>query len=388
MRLAFKIAVRFLKYTKVQTIIIFLGIAVGVSIQVFIGTLIEGVQNNLINKTIGSSSQITIASKNDDKAIASWESKVTKIKELKNEVKGISAAADFPAFVKIYGKEKTYPILLRGFNFEDADTIYKINNNIICGKEPEFDNEVLMGTDLQKESGAKLGDTVTIFTPQGIKRDVIITGFYDLKSSNINKSWILTTMKTVQDTFNFGDKATSIEMQVKDVFNVDGVLTDIKDKLKDNNLKITNWKETNASLLSALSGHTVSSVMIQVFVLISVILGIASVLAITVLQKSKQIGILKAMGIKDRISSLIFLAEGLILGVIGSIMGILLGLTWMYFFTRFARNQDGTPIISLYVNYKFIMFSALIATLSACIAAIIPAKNSSRLDPVDVIRNG
>lgn len=388
MRLAFKIAMRFLKYSKVQTMLIILGIAIGVSVQVFIGTLIRGVQNNLVNKTIGSSSQITITSKNDDKAIASWENKVAKIKEIHDEVKNVSAVTDFSAFVKIYGRTKTYPILLRGFNFKNADLIYKVNDNLIDGKEPEFDNEVLMGTDLQKETDAKLGDCITIFTPQGVKKDVIITGFYDLKSASINKSWILTNMKTAQNVFNFRDKATSIEMQVKDAFKVDNILMDVKYKLKDNSLKITNWKEANSSLLSALSGHNASSIMIQVFVLISVILGITSTLAITVIQKSKQIGILKAMGIKDGTSSFIFLFEGMLLGVMGTTVGIFLGLCWTYFFTKFALNPDGTPLIPLYISYKFIAFSALVDIISGSIAAIVPARNSSKLNPIDIIKNG
>ena len=128
--------------------------------------------------------------------------------------------------------------------------------------------------------------------------------------------------------------------------------------------------------------------MIQVFVLIAVVLGIASVLAITVLQKSKQIGILKAMGIKDSTSSLIFLFQGLLLGVLGGILGVLLGLGLSFSFTRFALNPDGTPVVPLYIDYGFIALSALIALASSTFAALIPARRSSKLNPIEVIRNG
>ena len=128
--------------------------------------------------------------------------------------------------------------------------------------------------------------------------------------------------------------------------------------------------------------------MIQIFVLISVILGIASVLAISVLQKSKQLGILKAMGIKDSIASLIFLFQGLILGVFGAILGVAFGLGLAVSFTKFAVAADGSPIIDLYIDPKFIIISGIIAVVSATVASVIPANRSSRLDPMEVIKNG
>lgn len=386
MRLALKIAWRFLKSSKGQTILIVLGISIGVSVQVFIGTLIQGLQKSLVDKTIGNSSQITVSSKSEDEAITDWENKVSKIKNIGSGIENVSASADFSAFIK--SGNKTYPILLKGLDYNNSDKIYKINSSIVEGSRPEYENAVLMGIDLKKELGVKVGDYITIITPSGSKHDVIITGFYDLKVSSINSSWIISTIKTAQDIFNFGDKATSIEMQTTDVFNADALSKVVKDKLDTSELKVTNWKEANASLLSGLSGQSASSIMIQVFVLVSVILGIASVLAITVIQKSKQIGILKAMGINDFMASSIFLFEGLILGTFGAIFGVLLGLGWTYSFTTFARNTDGTPLIKLYLDYKFILLSCFIAIFSAAIAAIIPARKSSKLDPIEVIKNG
>jgi lipoprotein-releasing system permease protein len=128
--------------------------------------------------------------------------------------------------------------------------------------------------------------------------------------------------------------------------------------------------------------------MIQVFVLVSVVLGIASVLAITVMQKSKQVGILKAMGITDRISSLVFLFQGLFLGLLGAVLGVLLGVGLCVMFVTFARNPDGTALIAISVDYGFIALSAGIAVLAAIVASLIPARKSSQLNPIEVIRNG
>jgi lipoprotein-releasing system permease protein len=121
--------------------------------------------------------------------------------------------------------------------------------------------------------------------------------------------------------------------------------------------------------------------------MISVVLAIASVLAITVLQKSKQIGILKAMGIKDKDASLVFLFEGLILGIFGALAGVLLGLGLAYSFTTFAIGADGNPVVPLYIDFGFIVLSALIAVFAATVASLIPARKSSKLSVIEVIRN-
>lgn len=384
--LAFKIASRFLKSSKGQTILIILGIAVGVSVQVFIGTLIQGLQKSLVNKTVGNSSQITITSTNSGGTISDWREKVDKIKTLNTKIKDISPSVDFSA--SIDKDEKMYPISVRGFELSNAEKIYNIKGSIVSGSEPKNEDEVMIGTDLKNDISAKVGDNITIFTPDGSKKEVKIVGIYDLKSSSINDRWVITTMAAAQDIGGLEDKATTIEIQVNDVFTADSIMNDIKNIIPTSGIKISNWKASNSSLLSALNGQNASSIMIQIFVLISVILGITSVLAITVIQKSKQIGILKAMGIKDKVSSRIFLYEGLILGIFGATFGVTLGILWTYSFTKFVLNPDGTPVVPLYIDYKFIIFSVAIAIFSACIASIVPARKSLKLDPIEVIKNG
>lgn len=387
MKLSFKIAARFLKSSKGQTILIALGIAIGVSVQIFIGSLIQGLQKGLVNKTIGNSSQITILSSKEDKTINNWEEIISKIKSSDNRVIKVSPSADSSGFIKL--EDKAEPVLMRGFQFENADKIYNLKNRIYKGKMPQNDNEVIVGKDLKEELGLNLDENVDILTPKGKVQKVKIVGFYDLKVSNINKSWVISNMDTVQNIFSLGNKATSIETQVdeSDIFSSDIIADNVKKSLNDSNIKVENWKSQNEQLLSGLNGQSVSSIMIQVFVLISVVLGIASVLAITVIQKSKQIGILKAMGIMDRKASLIFLFEGLILGVLGAILGVILGLGLAVAFTKFALNPDGTPVVELYINAKFITLSGVIAILSSALAALIPARRTSKLNTIEVIKN-
>ncbi len=385
MKLAFKIAVRFLKSSKGQTALIVLGIAVGVSVQIFIGSLIQGLQGSLINKTIGNSPQITISSDTEEGTIGNYKDITQKISSKDRGIINLSVTADGPALIK--EENKNFSVLIRGMNLKDSDKIYNIKERIYEGREPEREKETIIGRELQEELGIELGDKIEILANSGQIEKLKVTGFYDLKVASLNKTWMITTLETAQNIFLIDDKVTAIEMQVEEVFDADLIADDLS-KVVTEDYKIENWKVQNAELLSGLNGQSISSIMIQIFVLVAVVLGIASVLAITVIQKSRQIGILKAMGIKNRSASLIFLFEGLLLGIMGAILGVALGLGLGYMFTKFALNPDGTPVIELYIDYGFIGLSAVIALVSATLAALIPARRSSKLDPIEVIKNG
>lgn len=385
MKLSFSIAIRFLKSNKGQTFLILAGIVVGVAVQIFIGTLIGGLQKSLIDKTIGSSSQITIESANKDKYFDDNNSLYENLNQ-DNRITAVSKSLDSSAF--LYEDDQSYPIVLRGFNLEDAEKIYKLKNNLVDGELPSNDYEVIVGKNLAQESGAKIGDSINVLTPQGKKVDVKVVGIYDLGVASVNKSWVVTTLESERKILEQDNKLSSIEIQVKDVFSADTIANDVAENQLSSGLKASNWKEQNEQLLSGLSGQSASSYMIQVFVLVAVVLGISSVLAVSVVQRSKQIGILKAMGIKDRAASQIFLFQGLTLGVIGSIVGAMFGLSLTYSFSAFVKNPDGTPLVPFYIDSKFILISMIIAIVSATFAAVIPARNSSKLNPIEVIKNG
>lgn len=387
MRLGYKIATRFLKSNIGQTILIILGIAIGVSVQIFIGSLIQGLQKGLVEKTVGNSSQITITSDANEKLISDYGSILTDISTVDNSITDVSVVLDNSAFLE-YG-ENSQSLLVRGFEIDEADEIYNIKESIKEGTYPRSDNEIILGVDLKDEYGIGLNDEITLVTTNQKTVQSKVVGFFDLKVASLNKNWGITTLESAQSIFETGDKVTSIEMQVSEdaVFLTDEIAQKLKEKINDDTLAIDNWKAQNEQLLSGLQGQSISSIMIQVFVLISVVLGIASVLAITVMQKSKQIGILKAMGIKNSSASYVFLFEGLILGFFGAIVGIIFGLGLSVAFTKFALNADGTPVIALYISYPFIMVSGLIAIVSSVLAALVPAIKSLKLNPIDIIKN-
>ncbi|RLL84683.1 permease [Mesotoga sp. H07pep.5.4] len=388
MKLAFSIAMRFLSSSKVQTLLIVLGIAIGVSVQVFIGSLIQGLQKDLVDTTIGSSSQVTITSSEEDNRVADWESIISEIDslDLPTELKALSASADLPVFID--SGNRTLSVLLRGLQFPESNAIYKIDTRLVDGKIPENYREILIGKGLKEDLEVKIGEKITIFTPDRTVETLEVVGIFDLGVASLNRNWLISTIDTAQSVGDLGDAVTSIEMQVSEVFRADENASLISEALRNPSLQVTDWKSQNEDLLSGLNGQSISSIMIQVFVIIAVSLGIASVLAVTVVQKSRQIGILKAMGLRDSTTSFVFLFQGLALGVVGAVVGIAFGLLLIIMFSTFAVGPDGEPILSISLNYGFVMLSAIIAISASTIAAMVPARRSSKLSPVEVIRNG
>lgn len=385
MKLAFDIALRFLKSGKGQTLLIALGISVGVAVQIFIGSLIQGLQISLVDTTIGSSSHITVTADNEDKLIQNWERTVYEAEISSPEILHVSPALDGSATLGY--ETDTASVIIRGFDLEKSDKIYKFKNNLYAGNLPENKEQAIIGKEMAVKSNTNVGDTITLANVMGNTYKLKVTGLFDLKVSSINDSWVVTDIATAEAILSL-DGITSVEMQVDDVFRADEISKQVAYTLSRSDLKVDNWKDLNQQLLSGLNGQSVSSYMIQVFVLLSVLLGISSVLAISVVQRSKQIGILKAMGIQDKDASLIFVFQGLMLGILGALLGIALGIGLLVIFTKFAVNSDGSPVVPIYISYGFITLSGTFAVFTATIASLIPARITSRLNPIEVIKNG
>jgi lipoprotein-releasing system permease protein len=174
---------------------------------------------------------------------------------------------------------------------------------------------------------------------------------------------------------------------VPDLFTADAVAADIERALDDDGLDISNWKDENESLLNAIQSQAISSSMIQVVIILSVAIAIASILSISVLQKRRQVGILKAMGIKDGAASQIFVYQGLLIGVIAGIVGIALGVGLLWSFTTFATS-GGESVINFRFDLVFMLRSFIVAIVASGVAGLIPARRSLQLTPVEVIREG
>lgn len=382
MKLAFQIAWRFLTSAKRQTLIIILGISVGVSVQVFIGSLISGLQANLIETAIGSSSHITVVEDNNG-VIDDVDGTIQLLSNQSDLFTVITPVFDLPGILE-KGTDKT-EILYRGLEFDSANGIYKFDERMVEGTIPDALDEIALGIKIKEELDLNVNDTITIEIIGGFKT-LTIVGFFDIGVAQLNRSWGVGTIETLQAIAS-STGATRIETQISETFEAEALALTLDTVLAPTGLKTQNWMVENESLLSGLQGQSISSLMIQIFVIISVVLGISSTLAITVMQKSRQIGIMKAMGITNKDASLVFLSEGFILGIFGAIGGVLFGLGLSYAFTTFAVNSDGTPVVPLSIDSGFIALSGGIALVACLAASLTPAIKSSKLTVIEVIRN-
>jgi lipoprotein-releasing system permease protein len=385
MRLTFRIALRFLKANIGQTVLIALGIAIGISVQVFIGSLIEGLQNSLVDATIGRSPHITVAPAARNERLGDFPGAMSVLNDKRPDIIALTPTLTQPGFL-LY-KDQFDQMLFRGFELDKANDIYRFNEALLPGSRMPVGAEVLIGVARAQDGGIAIGDSLTLISADRVQREVVVAGIFDLKVAALNSSWVIGDLALAQGLFSYAtNEVSALEMQISSPFDADQLAAEIEQVLSPE-YAVSNWKKDNEQLLSGLSGQSASSLMIQVFVVISVVLGIASVLAITVLQKSRQIGILKAMGLNDAASSQVFLFQGAVLGVLGGILGIVLGVGLVYAFSTFALNPDGTPVVPITINARFIILSGLIAVVAATGAAVVPALKSRTLSPIEVIRN-
>jgi len=397
-----KIALRFLKSGKTQTIFIILGITLGVAVQIFLGSLISSLQISLVDKTIGNTSHITIRNEEDEttlllqkdnnystllrgnyssvvKNLDNWPLIEERISKYEG-IKAVSPTIQGTALIRGAGKNK--PVQIKGINIGKADEIYNISPRLVQGNSNVEGNSILIGSSLSEDLNVQEGQFVNLLMPNGETVQLLVSGIFDLNNESVNDSLIFMDLKRAQKLFNSGNGISTIEVQIEDPFKADEIADKWRSELTG--VKIDQWKELNEQLLIALSSQSSSALTIQFFIIISITFGISSVLAVSVVQKSKEIGILKAIGATSKSASKIFVLQGLILGFLGSFAGITMGIMLIKVFSFFNQGSG-----SLSINYKWssIMVISLIAIVSGVFASAIPARRSANLNPMEAIKN-
>ena len=146
------------------------------------------------------------------------------------------------------------------------------------------------------------------------------------------------------------------------------------------------WQQANAQLVSALNAQSVSTGIIRGVVGIVVVLGIASVLVVSVVQKQREIGILRAMGASRAQVQRVFLLQGAVVGALGSVLGVVLAWALIWAFTHFVKGSDGLPLFRIALPPLLALQVAVAATVAGVLAAVAPARRAAALDPARAIR--
>lgn len=381
--------------------LIVLGIAIGVAVMVFITALIDGLQADLIEKTVGRAPHIILSSAESDARGAETSkngNKVLTIDMTQNLQRSIAEWNTLEKSIQADSRSKavlpviegsglirrgqiTRSVMLKGLDLTKADRIYHITQSITAGNSQPSSGSVLIGSGLATVLAIKPGDPFILELPSQTPLTLTVEGIFDLGVSAINERWLIMDQHQAGALLGIGDAVTSIEIQIKDVFSAEEISQTWSVWFPG--YKIESWQKTNATLLTALKSQSSSSYMIQFFVLVAVILGVSSVLAISAVQKFKQIGILKAMGIRTSSVARVFLFQGIVLGILGALLGFALGLLMARLFIIFAGQQ-----LTLLLKPSSITVIMVATISSATLSAFLPARRVSQLNPIEVIRNG
>ncbi len=395
-----KVAFRFLKSGKAQTFFILFGIALGVAVQIFLGALITSLQGNLVDSTIGNQGHIVIKAETDYwsqyfeednnttivrgnyassiNQLDNFQWLIEDIREDEN-VKLVTPLLNGNGIISNLGKSQS--VFINGIDPEGGNLLYELSGRIDTGVYDLTGNNVLIGSSLGEELGYEIGDQISIRNGKGIISQYIISGLFDLENENINNTWVVMSIDRAQRFTNSAGKVSALAIQLFNPFDSVEINQVFKQKYTD--YSIVEWQSENQQLLSALASQGSSSYTIQFFVIVAITFGIASVLAVSVIQKSKEIGILKAMGVTKGSASRIFIYQGFFLGFIGAIIGTVFGLLLIKMFSTYS------PLgFEITVKAGALALIMVVATFAGVISSLIPARRSANLSPMEAINNG
>lgn len=399
------VALRYMREARGQTFLILGAVSIGVSVLVFLSALIGGLQSSLIEKTLGSQAHVTLRTPREEARALVEPTPKLAIARLRQErpqrlrsidqwltiladvesIPGVMAASPSVtgAGFAVRGDAKN-AIVVRGIVPERFVAIIDVRDRLVAGRFEIDGDDVAIGSTLASEIGVTVGDKIRIRSTEETEVVVTVRGIFTLGNAAVDGTWVLTSLRHAQALYGLPGGVTAIELKVADVFGAERIAADIRGRT---GLRADSWMSVNAELLSGLTAQSSSKTMIQFFVMVAVALGIASVLIVSVVQKSREIGILRAVGTPSRRILLVFLIQGGVLGVVGSIAGSGLGAVFSKLFESLATDPAGKPRFPVQLDLELFVMASALATGIGLLSAVIPARRAARLDPATAIRN-
>ena len=396
------VALRFLREGRMQTLLILAGTTGGVAVIVFLTQLITQLQAQIVDRVLGSQAHVVIRPAEevnrraiDDAGFASivepraqrlrsidqWEN----IARLAADMPGVTAVSPVvtgPAFAVRGQASKS--VALMGVDAERYRRIVRMEEYMVAGRFAVEGTRAVIGSELAKDLGIRMDDKLRVALPNGRDELLQVGGIFDIGNKDLNRRWVFVTLPLAQSLLDLPGGVSNLDLTVADIFEAQPVA----DRLRGaTSLNVESWMQTNVQLFAALRNQSVSNNLIRSFVVIIVALGIASVLVVSVVQKQKEIGILRAMGASRSMILQIFLIQGAVVGAVGSVLGSVLAFTLLNVFSAIYRNADGQPLFAAELEPRFIAMAALVATCVGLLSALIPARRAARMDPVQAIRS-
>lgn len=398
------VAIRFLREGRMQSLLIIVGVAAGVAVVAYISALITGLQRNTIEKTLGAQAHVTVSPLDERVLVAATppgtgaskleqtQARAQRPRSIDNwqlllaELEAMPQVAAVSPMVSAAGLavrgEASRAIALMGVELERYDRIVKLRSKVVAGTARLEPGEGLIGLELAQDLGVQVGDRIGIVA-NGVEDALRITALVDLGVKDLNRRTVIVPLRTAQSLVGLPGSATGLDLALHDIWAAQDLAGGLSARWP---YKAESWQQANAQLVSALNAQSVSTSVIRGVVMIVVVLGIASVLVVSVVQKQREIGILRAMGATRAQVLRVFLLQGLIVGALGSALGVLLAVVLIWLFTHFVRGSDGLPLFNITLDAGLALRIAALATVCGLLASVAPARRASRLDPAQAIR--
>jgi lipoprotein-releasing system permease protein len=397
------VAIRFLREGKVQTSFIVGGVAIGVGVIVFMSALLSGLQANFVKRVLTGQAHIqllppkeisrvlpsTLKAKQDNiiqaplqraKSIDQWQSLSDQMRAMP-EVHIVSPTVSGSALVVRGAASRAINVV--GVEPDLYFQIVPMADKMVKGSANIQVNDILIGTELATDLALGLGDKLRVTAANGNANTFVISGIFDLGNKAANARTTLMGIRSAQSLLGLVGGVTSLDMTVHDVYAAEEVAHQIT---AFTGVQADSWIKTNEQFFTAVNAQTTANTAIRVFVALSVAFGIASVMVVSVVQKSREIGILRAMGITRGQIMRIFLLQGGLLGFGGSLAGSLLGFLGLALWQQLQKNPDGTVMFAITLEPSLFLSALVLASLTGLLASYAPALNAAKLDPVVAIR--
>lgn len=412
----FFLAYRYLKAKRKQvmisviTIISTLGVTIGVSALIIVLAVMNGFAGDLREKILGANSHAVVL--RHGQAFENYEQLLQTIEKTTHVV----AAAPFVyQQCLVRNGSNVNAVVVKGIDPLLSKRVVTVtekmrsgNFNCLLGalREPEIyksDTQelpaIVLGDELAASLGVVTGDSVFLIspfanqTPMGMvpkSREYEVCGIFYTGMYDYDSSWVYISIPEAQDFFNMNSRISGIEIKMDDPLKANDITPLIENNIGSGYF-VRDWMSMNHSFFEALQLEKLVMFIILLFIVAVAAFGIVSSLMMMVMEKNKDIGILKAMGATSKSIMTIFMAEGLIIGVMGTVLGCILGLTISWIANEFQLIKlSGDVYYITFLPFKIDSFDVLLtcslSILISFLATIFPSLQASRLDPVDAIR--
>jgi lipoprotein-releasing system permease protein len=407
------LAMRYLRprrtFVSVITVLSFLGVTLGVGALIVVLSVMAGFEQQLTEKIIGFNAHITVAMA-DGSVLYDYDNLVDLIRK-QPDVLAASAIIRGPVLVQ-HGSEMT-PAFIKSVPVDGDDPVLPIKKYLIMGDWELHGDSVIVGKEWSKRNGAFPGDKITIYGAAQVSsflhrndknavislpEEPIIRGVFATGQFDYDLNYLLVSTEMAQSIWGMKDAVHGIAVRIKDPDQADAV-KDQLNKVLPQTLHARTWMDDNRDLFNAVGIERVVMACILCLILMVAAFGLCSTLITVTVQKSREIGLMKALGANDAQVCSVFLFHGVVVGLVGAISGTLLGLLILHDLNHirdfllfafhiqvFSSSVYGLPEIPAVVNYPQIVIIDLVAVVVCTLAALVPAVGAATLAPARALR--